>query len=104
MPFEISSSEDGGAAGVAGDYNGNGVVDAADYAVWLQNLGSNTALANENPAASTPGVVDQEDYDYWVTRFGANSGAATGGGNIPEPATVTMILLAMLPLGALRRR
>ena len=30
----------GGSVGLAGDYNGNGTVDAADYVVWRDNLGA----------------------------------------------------------------
>ena len=45
-------------AGVAGDYNGNGTVDAADYVVW-KNGGP---LQNE-VAGVTPGTVTPEDYD-----------------------------------------
>ncbi len=40
-----------------GDYNNDGTVDAADYAVWRNNLGSPNSLPNDD----TPGV-DQADY------------------------------------------
>ena len=33
-------------AGVTGDYNGNGVVDAADYTVWLDSLGSDDRFSS----------------------------------------------------------
>ena len=58
-----------------GDYNDNGVVDAADYAVWRDNLGASITLPNE---AVTPGVVNQADYDEWKARFGD----AIGGGSL----------------------
>ncbi|WP_146590946.1 dockerin type I domain-containing protein [Posidoniimonas polymericola] len=58
-----------------GDYNEDGVVDAADYTVWRDSFGSSVSLPNENPDALTPGVVDDEDYDFWVSRYGALSGA-----------------------------
>jgi hypothetical protein len=55
--------------GINGDFNLNGVVDAADFVVW-RNTG--------RPPA---------DYDLWRSRFGmttgAGSGAATAG--VPEP-------------------
>lgn len=93
------------AAGLGGDYNDNGVVDAADYTLWLANLGSNTALANENPAATTPGVVDEEDYQYWKSQFGASIGTGTAGsGAIPEPASVVMLLIASAFACVARRR
>ena len=47
---------------LAGDYNRDGTVDAADYPVWRNPLGSTTDLAadgNEN------GIVDEADYEVW---------------------------------------
>ena len=37
-----------------GDYNGNGIVDAADYTVWRDHLGQNFTLLNRDPSASGP--------------------------------------------------
>jgi hypothetical protein len=77
---------------VLGDYNYNGVVDAADYVVWRKNLGPGT-LANE--AGISPGVVDQADYRYWRSRFGATAefrSALTA--TVPEPDTVLLCLAA----------
>ena len=37
-----------------GDYNNNGVVDAADYSVWRDRLGTSAVLPND----ATPGAVD----------------------------------------------
>ncbi len=75
-------------AGVAGDYNGNGVVDMADYVLW-RNGGP---LQNE---VNSIGTVDSTDYDAWRARFGNTSGSGSGLGSsaVPEPAS--MLLLAM---------
>ena len=87
-------------AGVPGDYNGNGVVDAADYTVWRDNLGG-SSLPNEGASF---GDVDQEDYDFWVLHFGETS-AGEGGGAfapaaaVPEPSA---LWLAMVALGIVR--
>ena len=51
--------------GIPGDYNDDGIVDAADYTVWRDRLGSPDALPNDN----TPGV-GQDDYDRWKQHFG----------------------------------
>ena len=56
-------------AGLAGDYNSNHIVDAADYTVWRDRLGG-TTLTNES---ASPGMVDSADYDYWKAHFGATS-------------------------------
>ncbi len=83
------------AAGVQGDYNGNGVVDMADYVLW-RNGGP---LQNE---VNTPGTVDASDYDAWRARFGNTSGAGAGLGSsaVPEPSCFVLLLvgLALLPV------
>ena len=80
-------------AGVAGDYNDNGVVDAADYVLW-RNGGP---LENE---VDNPGTVNQADYTVWRARFGNGTGAggALSGSTIPEPATLACLLIAIAGL------
>jgi hypothetical protein len=82
-------------AAVAGDYNGNGSVDAADYVVWLDHLGQAFQLSNE-VAGVTPGMVTQEDYSAWRARFGNAAGAAAGlNSAIPEPSGWVLVLAAV---------
>jgi hypothetical protein len=83
--------------GVPGDYNSNGVVDAADYAVWRDHLGTNFQLPNE-VSGTTPGSVTQEDYTAWKARFGNTSGAGSGlaGGSVPEPGVLGLIFAAVI--------
>ena len=86
--------------GTPGDYNNNGVVDAADYTVWRDKLGTSTTLPND----TTPGSVTQADYDVWKSNFGNHSGSGAGANAaVPEPATLTMLLAGMLTMCALRR-
>lgn len=54
----------------AGDYNNDAVVDAADYTVWRDNLGTSVAL----PGDITPNKVSSDDYLVWKNNFGATSG------------------------------
>ncbi len=75
-------------AGLEGDYNENGVVDAADFVVWRKNPSS---LPNEG---ASPGVVDQADYDLWKSRFGATSGPGLAA-VVPEPESCLLILLGL---------
>ena len=86
-------------AGVPGDYNGNDVVDAADYTEWRDHLGAAFQLPNE-VAGVTPGSVTPEDYDEWKLRFGnvpgSGAGGELGGGAaVPEPSTVLYVAVAL---------
>ena len=83
-----------GATGPEGDYNLNGIVDAADYSVWLDNLGSSTVLPSESTSAATPGLVDQEDYDFWKANFGgtlANQPNPDAGYNIGDTVHMDIV-------------
>ncbi|QDU88870.1 hypothetical protein Pla175_22540 [Pirellulimonas nuda] len=90
-----------GAGGTPGDYNEDGVVDAADYTTWRDNLGSTTALPNDG-GLGTP--IGSSQYDLWRSNFG-NPGVgalATGSAAVPEPSAV--ILLGLGGLLLVRRR
>jgi T5SS/PEP-CTERM-associated repeat protein/autotransporter-associated beta strand protein len=91
--------------GLPGDYNGNGVVDAADYTVWRDTLGqSGFGLAADGDGDD---MIDQDDYDLWVANFGMTAGSGAGSGpagvpptraTVPEPASATLIAMASLLL------
>ena len=69
-----------GAPVLAGDYNQNGVVDAADYVVWRKNFGT------------------QASYDIWRAHFGQTAGSGAGiitNATVPEPATLALTLFAL---------
>lgn len=86
-------------AGVPGDYNDDGTVDAADYVLWRDKSGQSFTLANENPGAATPGLVDAEDYNYWRSRFGATSGSGVGSAAaVPEPSFAFLLLASISAL------
>lgn len=70
-------------AGVDGDYNGNGVVDAADYVLWRKN---------PTGFGGIPG------YNTWKQNFG-ESGLGSGSA-VPEPAAIVLAgLLVSVLLG-----
>jgi len=78
---------------VEGDYNGDGTVNAADYTVWRDRLGQNTALPNTDPT-DTDDMVTQDEYTFWKSRFGSTSGSGAVNGNSPVPEPTSLALLA----------
>ncbi len=90
-------------AGTPGDYNNDGFVDAADYTVWRDNLGTTTELPND----PVGGTIGDAQYDTWTTNFGlpASGGlGAVAGAAVPEPGAAAALLLAVVAgLGVVRR-
>jgi hypothetical protein len=91
-----------------GDYNLDGLVDASDYLVWRNTVGSMSNLAADG---NGDGKVDQDDYVVWRGNFGRSSpaaaqSAARGGslGTVPEPSTLMFCVFAGLGLLSHRRR
>ena len=78
----------GSNAGVPGDYNNNGTVDAADYVLW-RNGGP---LANE---VADAGTVSAADYTEWRARFGNTSGSGTCARRcaMPEPGSALLLII-----------
>jgi hypothetical protein len=94
-----------------GDYNQNGIVDAADYTVWRDTQGA----MGEGLVADGDGngTIDDGDYDVWKAHFaevspetgaGSDSGSALSPHAIPEPATSMLLALAATSVTLLWRR
>lgn len=86
-------------AGLLGDFNGDGVVDAADYTVWRDNQGAPDSVLAPGSTSDGSGFVDAGDYATWRANFGATGAAQgsppTGGENVPEPSCVALFLNAI---------
>lgn len=72
-------------SGPAGDFNGDQVVDAADYTVWRDNLGA---------------PYTQEDYAQWRDNYGATSALSPSAtlNTIPEPSAALALTWGMAAL------
>jgi PEP-CTERM motif len=76
--------------GDAGDFNGDGIVNAADYVAWRKRMST------------------QSEYNAWRAHFGQRVAGGSGAGAttntaVPEPATVAL-LMSMTAGWYLRRR
>jgi hypothetical protein len=85
-------------AGVPGDYNQNGAVDAADYVVWRNVTGTAATLPNRDPGQS--GNIGQGDYNFWRQNFGRTGGVASGSlagsAAVPEPSAILLTVSCLL--------
>ena len=88
------------AVGLAGDYNDDGAVDAADYTIFRDNLGGNSSVLNGNGSGAA--TVVQADYNLWKQNFG-NSGTGSGAA-IPEPSTPLLLMTSLLGLARIKRK
>jgi hypothetical protein len=62
---------------LAGDYNGDGMVDNIDYVVWRKSMNQSVPPFS-GADGDGDGVIDQDDYDVWRANFGSSAAAATG--------------------------
>ncbi|MEO0529428.1 MAG: PEP-CTERM sorting domain-containing protein [Planctomycetota bacterium] len=81
-----------------GDFNGDGVVDAADYTVWRDSEGSELLLAAD---ANGDNVVDADDLAIWTANYGSTVGGSSLA--VPEPTAFALLMLGSLS-AAVRRR
>jgi hypothetical protein len=83
------------APALPGDYNGDSVVDTADFIVWRDNTNTSAILPND----ITSGTVDESDYSVWREHFGQTLGAAATGissaAAVPEPTGMLLTLIAL---------
>ncbi len=86
-----------------GDYNRDGVVDAADYTVWRDAMGSTTDLRADGDFS---GVVDAPDYAVWTSHFsgpGAPQLASLASPSAPEPTAIGLVASLVAAWGLLGR-
>ena len=83
---------------LAGDFNGDGIVNLADYTIWRDTLGSTVDLAAD---ADGNLVIDENDYALWKTGFGLSdddfppSSSASVTATVPEPPNFVLLMLVL---------
>jgi hypothetical protein len=78
-------------SGLAGDFNFDGTVDAADYVVWRKN------------------GLSEGEYEAWVANFGASGGGSVSASThdergVPEPGSLRLVILVAVVVSSHRRR
>jgi hypothetical protein len=89
---------------IAGDYNLDGAVDAADYVAWRKTVGSTTNLTADGNGNQQ---IDPGDYDVWRAHFGQTAGSGAGASSnaaVPEPATFLLLMFGVAGFYLGRRR
>ena len=77
-----------------GDFNLDGVVNAADYVVWRSNLGATSESFLNYNGDGTNGV-DDADYLLWRQNFGQTGAPPQSiAPPIPEPASMFLLVIA----------
>lgn len=85
---------------IAGDFNQDGVVNAADLTRWKTSFG-----VNANADADGDGDSDGADFLTWQRNFGSTgTPAEASAAAIPEPTTLALSTVAISAVGMLRRR
>jgi hypothetical protein len=75
-----------------GDYDRNGSVQDADFAVWKNLFGTSITSADGNHN----GVVDAADYTIWRDHFGQSlSGTGASTQAVPEPNSIVLVMIAI---------
>ncbi len=97
---------------LTGDYNEDGFVDAADYTIWRDNLGTSFILPNRDPGLG--GDVSFDDYLAWADNFGEfklealdpamPSFTSASASSVPEPSSGLLCFAAGLAAVVTRRR
>jgi hypothetical protein len=86
-----------------GDYNGDGIVDSADYTIWRDELGQvGVGMAADGNHDNT---IGSGDYDVWTAHFGQTTGGsgAMAGHAVPEPVSAELLLVGTSVILVARR-
>jgi hypothetical protein len=78
----------------AGDFNGDGKVDGADFAIWQDHYPTSRWASWSHGDADLDGDVDGADFVIWQTNYSASELTTL----VPEPATVTLALTAIIAI------
>jgi serralysin len=84
-----------------GDFNDDGIVDAADYTIWRDHLGEADDSSILDRGDGVAGI-SVEDYEVWKSSFGLSyeAAAAVAAQTVPEASAFANIFGAAIVVGA----
>lgn len=85
--------------GTPGDFNNDGSVDAADYALWRNSVGDPDGTL-ENDGDLT-GDIGPAHYNLWRSHYGESSALVSPGSPAPEPSGLGMAIATLSLMGGL---
>ncbi|TWT77876.1 Intracellular endo-alpha-(1-_5)-L-arabinanase [Posidoniimonas polymericola] len=80
---------------LAGDYNGDGQVDAADYVVWRDNLGAPAGTLINDPSLA---AIGPDQRATWAVNYGATLTAAAAAA-VPTPQAAWLLFTVLAAVG-----
>jgi autotransporter-associated beta strand protein len=88
---------------LAGDYNNNGIVDAADFVIWRKNIGQPSQTL---PNDTTGVIIGDAQYDLWRSNFGSTtavpgSGSVANSSAVPESSSFGLLMLGFAALAVI---
>lgn len=98
----VGGESDFFAAPMPGDFNADGVVDAADLNRWREGVGMSGAATHWNGDANGDAIVDGSDFLIWQRNRGATATPAAGA--VPEPGSALLAISAIAAVALIRRR
>lgn len=87
---------------LVGDANGDHQVNGGDYVAWADHFNQGGSYAEGD--FNRDGVVNGADYILWADNYQASFIGGTATLAVPEPATGTLAMIALVALGLVMRR
>lgn len=84
---------------IPGDFDGNGMVNAADLAQWKGDFG-----VNDDSDANGDGRTDGSDFLIWQRNYGTGVPASSAAAAVPEPTALALVGLGVASVALMRRR
>jgi hypothetical protein len=80
--------------GQAGDFDGDGDVDGADFIVWQTNYPTTSGAGLDDGDADSDGDVDGADFAAWQSNFPVGPGP--GSSPVPEPSAALLMAISLI--------